>query len=294
MKRIKLLPIDILTIVYCLWVIIIVSLNFSEVRGGWLYLVLYPLYIVFAFLIAFLDHKYQGRLLHFIHTFYPLLFLTLVYKSLENFIPVIWNGYLDKVVLAMEKSIFGCHPTLVIDKYVNKTLNEIMKFLYFTYYFYMSIPPLILYLQKRFKEARRFIFILIFTYYACYVCFVLFPVEGPGLALSGLYKHRAHVGYFFAPLQNKIMKNFAAKGACIPSSHVAVAFVSLWLMRKFFGKRIFYIILPFTIGLALSTVYNRYHYVTDMVTGVLAAIIFYNIGKILYRKLSYLDPGSSG
>jgi membrane-associated phospholipid phosphatase len=47
--------------------------------------------------------------------------------------------------------------------------------------------------------------------------------------------------------------------------------------------------LPFGIGIVISTVYLRYHYVVDVVAGALLAAIIVMLAKPLYRALGGSD-----
>lgn len=75
------------------------------------------------------------------------------------------------------------------------------------------------------------------------------------------------------------MRGGAARGACMPSSHVAVAWVSLFSIGKLWSRKSFWIILPFTVAMTLSVVYNRYHYVSDAIAGMIIAFIYGRISR---------------
>jgi membrane-associated phospholipid phosphatase len=213
--------------------------------------------------------------------FYPIFTFIFVYKSIEGYVLILHKKFLDAHILKLEELIFGINPALALQKIVNKPLTEFLKFSYFSYYFYVPIPALILFYQKRYKELERFVFTITLTFYACYIGFIIYPVQGPWFELKDSFYIKDLEGWFFTELQDFIMKRGAVRGACMPSSHLAVAWVSLFFIKKYFGKKIFYSILPLTLSMTFSIVYNRYHYFTDAVMGLIFAFIFYQICKRL-------------
>ena len=70
----------------------------------------------------------------------------------------------------------------------------------------------------------------------------------------------------------------------MPSSHLAVAWNGLFLIKKFFGKKPFLFILPLIILMSIAIVYNRYHYFLDGFFGIIIGIICYRTGKWMYKK----------
>lgn len=67
------------------------------------------------------------------------------------------------------------------------------------------------------------------------------------------------------------MKAAAIHGGCMPSSHVAVALVSLVYILKY-NRRWGMVCLLLVTMLCLGTVWGRFHYVSDVVGGVLIAL----------------------
>jgi membrane-associated phospholipid phosphatase len=74
------------------------------------------------------------------------------------------------------------------------------------------------------------------------------------------------------------------QGTCFPSSHVAVAWVALFCLRRIFGNRWFALILPFTLSLTVAVVYNRYHYLADALAGLATAWLCYQGARRLYGR----------
>ncbi|MFQ5584933.1 MAG: phosphatase PAP2 family protein, partial [Calditrichia bacterium] len=93
-------------------------------------------------------------------------------------------------------------------------------------------------------------------------------------------------GLWLTGMLRKLVENSGLHGGAFPSSHVAVAVVVLYFVWHYFPRTGKYAFLPAVIALSLSTVYGQYHYVTDMLSGLLMGIIIGNIGlRHTLRKL---------
>jgi len=52
------------------------------------------------------------------------------------------------------------------------------------------------------------------------------------------------------------------------------------------SKKTFWWFLPFAVGLVMATVYCRYHYVADVLAGLVLAFAAVPLGNVLYRRFS--------
>ncbi len=288
----KLKPIDVVSLVYSALLFVLIACFRAQVRHWPWYLGFLAAYAVLIFLLVGLDARFpKNRALKFLRLTYPLLTTLAAYKSIEGYVLVLHGHFLDGAVTGLEKALLGVNPTLALERMVSRPLNEFFMFAYFSYYSFIVVPPLWLFLQRRDPELEHLVFSLILTFYVSYLGFVLLPVEGPRYALRGLYAVPELQGYVFAPLQRCIMRAGEAHGACFPSSHLAVAWVALFSIRKFFGRKPFWILLPLTVALSVSIVYNRYHYLSDAVGGMLVAWLCYQTSRRVYRRAPGADRG---
>jgi membrane-associated phospholipid phosphatase len=87
--------------------------------------------------------------------------------------------------------------------------------------------------------------------------------------------------YFFQSVLDTLE---GAQYDCFPSGHVAVVLVGCYLARKI-SAPVFYVFSTFAALITFSTVYLRYHYVIDVIAGMLLAIVVIAAGPQLYRGL---------
>ncbi len=283
--------IDILFIGYMTAFILLVVLLGRGVENWYLYTAA-NLAIVLSIIFFIPSARASGNpVLRFISWWYPVLLFTYNYKTIDPFTQVIVAGWMDHQVMAFEKSIFGVEClTLWADGFVSPVLTEVMKFFYFTYYLIIPASAAFLYFRGKRRNYIRFLSTVCLAFYISYLGFILYPVRGPRYELYDRYENDYAVnirefygpgvaddvadkesmalkGYFFTGFQDRIMRRFSLHGGCMPSSHVAVAFVCLMLMWLY-RRKVFYWYLPTVSILSVSVVYNRYHYISDVFAGI--------------------------
>lgn len=114
--------------------------------------------------------------------------------------------------------------------------------------------------------------------------YVLVPAVGPAVFQENEFSvsiWKEKPGVFREALkavdENRIKKD------CFPSMHTCISTLCLVFAFRY-SKRLFFLFLPGIVGLIFSTVYLRYHYVSDCVAGIFLAVLAAHIGPIILRK----------
>ena len=102
-----------------------------------------------------------------------------------------------------------------------------------------------------------------------YLFFILLPVDSPYYRLPRIGPPLA--GHFFFDLVHHISARGGARGGAFPSAHVSGSVV-LILVAWRHQRRLAYVLAPITGGLLIATVYGRFHYALDTLTGAALAI----------------------
>ena len=240
-----------------------------------------------------------GMALDFLRNYYP------VFLYAPFFCEAGWSNrmffpeYLDAGVIRAEQAIFGFQPSIVfMQKVPFLVVSELFYASYFSYYIMIAGVGLALFLRNR-RQFAHFISVMSFVFYVCYTIYVIVPVIGPRVlkfdyAGFTLPQDLSHVapndpypdaisrGSFFN-VMGWIYRTFEAPGSALPSSHVAVAFCTVFFSFLYLRK-IRFLHLVMAILLSLSTVYCGYHYAIDVAAGVLTAAILVPIGNRLYSR----------
>ena len=285
-------PIDYLSIIYFSLVSILIVIFHASVPHWPWYLISHTAYLLLILLIVTEAQRHPHNLtLKFLRYLYPLLASAFVYTSLEGYALIFQGRFLDSSINAWEKSLFGMSPNLWLEHWVSKPLTEYFMFNYFSYYLYLAIPSLVLFLQKRWQDLEAYIFYLMVAFYVAYLGFLIVPAEGPIYSLKNDFAIPRLTGYIFTSLQQSIMNN-DPHGTCFPSSHVAVTWTAVWSMGRIFGRKLFWIIFPFAASLTVAVVYNRYHYLVDALAGIFTAFLCYGFCQWLYPRWLAKHPAA--
>lgn len=226
---------------------------------------------LFMFLVAsVLDHKVKGWWYFFRH-FYPPILFTALYEENRYLIHMVFPNLFDNLVNRFELTVFGILPTVWLQKFISFGLSEYMMFSYIFYYFLILVLGLGLFLSHKIRELDNFFFTIAVTFFFSYLGFIFFPVAGPRFALADLHLIELGGG-FISHFAKHLVQRAGIQGAAMPSSHVAVALVVL-IYAKRHHRLLFYVLSPLIFSLFVATVYGRFHYVSDVIAGLLVGAI---------------------
>lgn len=207
-----------------------------------------------------------------------------IYQT-ANALQLIFFGWQDDRVLAWEKAIFGLQPLVVLQKLYALPLTEWMLFVYAVYVVLYPGLGAIIFLKRGEAANEDYLFHLGLANLVCAAGFILFPVASPMYwpKVRALLTVPLDSGPFGAAAE-WVRVHIHQPGGSIPSPHCAVATV-MWFMARKYTKRGFWWLLPVMLSLYVSTVYGRFHYVSDAVIGVAAAAAVLAAGPWLERIL---------
>lgn len=246
----------------------------------------------------------QNRFLSFLKHFYPILLYTAFYRETELLNQMFHAGYLDEHFLRLESRLFGMQPGLdLMQRFPFRWLAELLYAAYFSYYLMIGGVGLVLLWRDR-RQFAHFVSVVSFVFYVSYTIYIFVPVVGPRIVYRDLVEEPLPPDVMpvvstevpasvqdavFFQIMGWIYDRFEATGAAFPSSHVAVALCTLFFSFRYL-RRVRYLHLVAAILLCVSTVYGRYHYVVDVVVGIVVAAVLVPLGDWLYRKFDDNGP----
>ena len=285
--RTLLKPVDLLSIAFIavLAAVALFSVSALPVRPG--FIVQYSLFACVIILLAALDGKSRwGTVFKFAHAFLPIVIVLLVFNSLGDLIPLVRSRYYDDVLIRIDYALFGVHPTVWLERFNNALLTGLLQAAYLSYYFTPISLGTILFLRGRQREFDTAVFVIVLCFYLSYVGYLLVPAVGPRFTLNHVQTTGLQAGPMTLWVQQALDRFEQNKTDAFPSGHTAVALVSLFYAWKYREKILFRILVPAVSALMISTVYLRYHYVIDVIAGVLLAALTVLIGPRAYRFFS--------
>ena len=283
-KDYKYLLVDKATFIYMAALSLLI-LIFHANLTNWMTYIIFNLGICVAVVLIAngLNHK-AGRWSIFFRHWYPLIFFILLYEETRHLVHLVFPQSFDPLINQLELAVFGVYPSVWMQKFICFGLNEYLMFSYCFYYFLLVVLGVGLFFSHKVKEFDDLLFTSAVAYYISYLGFVLFPVEGPRFALVANHQLEINGGFFTSLAQSLI--NFAGiQGGAMPSSHVAVAVVVL-VYAKRHHRILYYVLSPLIASLLISTVYGRFHYVSDVGAGILVGGVSLLLCDRLIRKKS--------
>jgi membrane-associated phospholipid phosphatase len=272
-------PFEWVTYAYLAWTGTIVILFHRNVSHAPRYLFVH---LVVAVCIALLAQKAASSpnpAIQFARHWYPLPLYIFFFEELQGLVHIIFSGWFDRWLIQFDFNLAGVHPSVWLAQFASPALNDAMQFAYTTYFLFLVILPAFLYFEKDFVAFWTVMTATAIAHYSVYVIAVLFPVESPYFSLASLHAAALVGGPFTATIE--LIEHYGrVHGAAFPSAHVAGSMVAILAARRY-KPRLFWICLPFFLGMCVATVYGRYHYVADVIAGIAVGAMAWGAGERL-------------
>jgi membrane-associated phospholipid phosphatase len=251
------------------------GIDSRKIQGGLLRL---AIVILLATLLPFLERYLRRRAgtpralgaAEFFRTMLPFLMCIAVYTNLHDTVRYVNPHDIHQYLAAIEERIFGGQPVIWAERYITPARTEFFNFFYANFYLVAPSVVAVLWFSGRKVASRQALLGIILCFYSGYLLYIIFPAAPPRLYFEslGLFTVTLRGG----PITNfqdaliQMMPNHAARAA-FPSLHSAVSILALYYAWKY-CRWFFPILLTFVIGLLVSTVYLRHHWVVDLLAGV--------------------------
>jgi membrane-associated phospholipid phosphatase len=198
-------------------------------------------------------------------------------------LPYFNSNQFDALMANVDLLMLGVHPTVWLESWTHPFLTEV---LYIFYFFYFPMPLIIIgwmYKNGKVEDIERSFFIYCICYYGAYILYFLIPVQGPRFFMSALQSVSLD-GYFLAePIRELINVLEPNKLDAFPSLHAAILIVTMFITFRH-NKTMFYYFIPVSVGITVSLVYLRYHYVIDVLAGFIWGGLSWTLADKIYKK----------
>jgi len=222
----------------------------------------------FILLVAALDKK--SSFARFLHDCYPVLMFIFCFEEIARYSLSIVPHWQDSWLIHLERTWFGRSPNLWMSSFASAFWSEVMDIGYFSYYAMFMIVGGKLYTWKNKQAFYELTLSTAFTYFLAYLIYLLFPTEGPHHTMAALDK--VPHGAMFNSMVRLIQHHAGVHGNAFPSGHVASAFVSTFFAWRYL-PRLGLVLTPFFILICISSIYDNYHYLSDVIGGMVIAVL---------------------
>ena len=223
-----------------------------------------------AVIVLLANFAARSAVINFLHDWYPLVLPIATFEEVALLSRHVLPGWRDDFFLHLEGKLFSVPPTVWLGQHASWWLTEILQIGYFSYYVLLIIVGGILYARVDKRPFRSVMAASTLSYLLCYAVFIALPTEGPAHTLAAMHPQPLPGGPFHA-LVNFIQRHGGVHGNAFPSSHVAAAVVALLFAWRY-APKLGRVLTPFVVLLSVGAVYDRYHYVSDVVGGIVVGI----------------------
>lgn len=288
-------PVDALVIAFLSILSIIDLVFFARISDA---VLLIGVNILSSLALLLLSHSSEtgtSSILKAIHNWYPVLTIFLVFKEMYIIIQSLARPDWDPLLIVIDHALFGAHPTVWLGAHASPAVTEILQIAYVSYYFIMLTVGIETFRDPDRGKFSYVLFLIVYGFFLSYLGYVAFPAIGPRFTLhdfSQLNKELPGVWVTnalrdFINAGESIPPNVAnaavyAQRDAFPSGHTEMTLISLYLAFHYRLKSR-WVLLVFGSLLIISTVYLRYHYLIDVVGGVVFMLFAVWSAPILFR-----------
>lgn len=230
-----------------------------------------------------------GQLFVFVRNLYILPVVFYIYTQTQIYISIFNPHDYDNLMIEIDRFLFGVNPTEYLYQFANPWLTELLQFSYMLFF----VMPLLVGFELYFKGDHRkyvdFTRTIAFAFFVSYLLYFFLPAVGPrftlhdfdsinielpGLLFTDFFRDIVNIGGGIYP---EVPMSLYHRD-CMPSGHTMVTIVNIWLAFRYKSVSRWGICF-FGTCLIFGTVYLRYHYVIDVIAGLLFGV-----------SVMYLEP----
>jgi len=217
--------------------------------------------------------------------YYPV-FMNLVFMSLKGSIPLLHPGRMDASLHRIDSMLIGTNLSIRLQPFVHPVFTEFFSFCYILFFPYLLFGMVMAFVGDL-ELLKRFCVGLFSIYGIGFLGYSLVPAAGPYVAMADQYTVSLD-GWWITHWNAAIVARGSNGVDVFPSLHCAVSSFLLFFDRRHRPWRFRIYLVP-CVGLWLSTIYLRYHYLIDIVCGfALSAFALW-----LCRRYSSKTPAPS-
>ena len=237
------------------------------------------------------------------YLFLPYLLIALIYDNWILFQQITNQHFeiIDPQLKYIDEVMFGLQPSLRLQSFLHPLAVEYFMIAYSMFFIYPFFYLLFLIQRNQQLLFQKVLFAQNTILILSLIFFLIFPAMGPRVLLAAEYT---------TPLQgisSEFLQNFTGRSSfyliqydlwnfiervktdCMPSMHAGLCLLCMIYALKYRNifKKEKLAVYFWTIGvssLIISTVYLRYHWIIDVIMGLILAVIVYYLTEIIFNN----------
>lgn len=276
----KLKAYDFVVILFYLFLTVLNIIFFARLEHASKFIILNFLIIGCVLLLAYTAETYRYKILRLLHYLYLIPLVLLTFKEIYYMIRPLRPYDYDQLLIDIDRWMFGGDPTVFLSNYSHPIITEILQIAYGLFYFLPIILAIALMKKRKFTEADFAVLTVIYGYFLSYLGYFTLPAIGPRFTLHDFHSKDLELpGLYLTNYLREITNTVESvppgtlnpaeivQRDVFPSGHTMITLVVIYLSVILKSRSRFFII-PIGVLLIFATVYLRYHYVIDLIAGL--------------------------
>jgi membrane-associated phospholipid phosphatase len=242
-------------------------------------------WFIFHVAVLFFLSWHRSEFLNKIKKWSVIVLIPLNFTELHYLVHTVHPIDYDALLIWADRFLFGTNPTVWMEQYTNPYITEVLQYVYSTFYF-LPIGLGIVLAKKKQEDDLNFVFFqIVFGFYLSYLGYFILPAIGPRFTLDHLQTFPLTGVWLAQDIQHLLNTLENSQRDAFPSGHTAMTLLTLFYAHKY-HRPYFYFMMPVTGLMLLATVYLRYHYVVDVLGGIILFVFTVLVGSRLYHFLA--------
>jgi membrane-associated phospholipid phosphatase len=274
---------DLLLIAFGAFVTVLNVVFYREIPHWWQIIIINSVGTILIVLMAYARSATGWKFLAYVHDWYAAPCVFFMFKELYFVIRPI-HGYrdLDDLLIAADRWLFGVDPTVWLMRFAHPVLTEVLQIAYTTFYFLFILVGVELYRRPLKGPFHYFMFACVYGFFLSYLGYLLIPGVGPrftlhdfsaldqelpGVLVTSYLRWFVNAGESVPMGVANSISHAAAQRDVFPSGHTMMTLVLMYIGLRYRLTSRWFLVVTGTL-LIIATVYQRYHYVIDVIGGV--------------------------
>lgn len=219
-----------------------------------------------------------------IRDWFPFFIILLMYYSLwGDATHLLFTTDRDAALIAWDQKLFGFQASVAIQRFISPPLTAWMEFAYFFHVLNIPVVACFIYARRSRRRFRELMSGMVVTVFFGLLGYVLVPAIGPLFTLRDRFTVPLDRPFSLLNPETQLMDFARIRRDCFPSLHVGLSLV-VWMYAYRNSRRLFWILSPFLVSLWISTVYLRYHYLVDVLAGLILAPLCFWLADWMFKR----------
>lgn len=275
---------DFVTIIFIV-ALCIVEIIFSSLIPQWFFFVSLNISLIVAIILCsryvHIKQNKSNSIVAFFRDWYLIPCILLIYAQTSSINHAIHQRDYDDILIAADRFIFHGDPTQWIYQFSHPLVTEILQIAYSSYYLFFVALFFELYRRENRDDFNSGAMLIVYGFYLSYIGYLLLPAVGPRFTLHNFFSTDTELPGIFLTDYLRIIVNsgggvpagvpnpidFVHRDA-FPSGHTQLTLAAMYVAFTTKTKIRWWLFAGGSL-LIISTIYMRYHYVVDVMAGIM-------------------------